>query len=358
MSNDVVIIGGGIVGLATALNVLERKPGLKVCVLEKEPGVAAHQTGNNSGVIHSGLYYKPGSAKAKTCVEGAKRLISFFRRHGVPHDICGKVVVAASVAEIPALTELFRRGVANGVPGIVEIGPERLREIEPRAAGVKALWVPGTGIVDYAVVSRKYAELIERATPNGKRRYRLTPASLGRARADGMAIVGLESWFSQRTGEPVSLLGWSLGRVYAREMAKTHPDIARCAITLGTPFTGHPRSTNAWRVYEWLTGTRVGDPELMSQVRTPPPVPTTSIYSRSDGVVAWHCSLNAPGPLAENIEVPASHVGMGMNPRALYAIADRLAQPIGRWAPFDASGARRWFFRTGTPESEPATAAR
>jgi len=163
---------------------------------------------------------------------------------------------------------------------------------------------------------------------------------------------------ANRTGEPVSLLGWSLGGIYAREMAKTHPDIARCAITLGTPFTGHPRSTNAWRVYEWLTGTRVGDPELMSQVRTPPPVPTTSIYSRSDGVVAWHCSLNAPGPLAENIEVPASHVGMGMNPLALYAIADRLAQPIGRWKPFDASGARRWFFRTGTPESEPATAAR
>jgi len=186
MSNDVVIIGGGIVGLATALNVLERKPGLKVCVLEKEPGVAAHQTGNNSGVIHSGLYYKPGSAKAKTCVEGAKRLISFCRRHGVPHDICGKVVVAASVAEIPALTELFRRGVANGVPGIVEIGPERLREIEPRAAGVKALWVPGTGIVDYAVVSRKYAELIERAGGRVKLGARVTGI---RTAHDGRRVI-------------------------------------------------------------------------------------------------------------------------------------------------------------------------
>ena len=163
---------------------------------------------------------------------------------------------------------------------------------------------------------------------------------------------------ADRTGEPVSLLGWSLGGLYAREMAKEHPDLARCVITLGTPFTGHPRDTNAWRFYEWLTGTRVDDPKLMAQVRVPPPVPTTSIFSRSDGIVAWHCSINPPGPLVENIEVPASHVGMGMNPTALYAIADRLAQPIGQWKPFAVSGARRWFFRTATPETMAAVAAR
>jgi pimeloyl-ACP methyl ester carboxylesterase len=162
---------------------------------------------------------------------------------------------------------------------------------------------------------------------------------------------------ADRTGEPVSLLGWSLGGLYAREMAKEHPEITRCVITLGTPFTGHPRDTNAWRVYEWLTGTRVGDPDVMAQVRIAPPVPTTSIFSRSDGIVAWRCSLNEPGPLAENVEVPASHVGMGMNPTALYAIADRLAQPIGQWRPFEVSGARRWFFRTGTPETMAAVAA-
>jgi pimeloyl-ACP methyl ester carboxylesterase len=154
---------------------------------------------------------------------------------------------------------------------------------------------------------------------------------------------------AERTGEPVSLLGWSLGGLYAREMAKELPDLTRCVITLGTPFTGHPRDTNAWRVYEWLTGTRVDDPKLMDEVRVAPPVPTTSIFSRSDGIVAWHCSINPPGPLVENVEVPASHVGMGMNPTALYAIADRLAQPPGAWKPFEASGARRWFFRTGTP---------
>ncbi len=153
----------------------------------------------------------------------------------------------------------------------------------------------------------------------------------------------------------MSLIGWSLGGIYARELAKRHPMQSRCVITLGTPFTGHPRATNAWRIYELLTGSKVGDAALMTEIRKAPPVPTTSIYSRSDGIVSWRCSLNEPAPLVENIEVHASHVGMGMNPLALYAVADRLAQPIGEWRSFDASGARRWFFRTGLPET--ATAA-
>jgi pimeloyl-ACP methyl ester carboxylesterase len=147
--------------------------------------------------------------------------------------------------------------------------------------------------------------------------------------------------------EPVSLIGWSLGGVYAREAAKELPEMTRCVITLGTPFTGNPRATNAWRFYEFLSGQPAHDAQLMAQVRQPPPVPTTSIYSRTDGIVAWRCSVNEAGPLAENIEVHASHVGMGMNPIALYAIADRLAQDPARWRPFDATGARRWFFRTG-----------
>ena len=147
--------------------------------------------------------------------------------------------------------------------------------------------------------------------------------------------------------EPVSLIGWSLGGIYAREVAKALPRQTRCVITLGTPFTGNPRATNAWRFYEFVSGHRVGDPDVIAQVRKPPPVPTTSIYSRTDGIVAWRCSVNDVAPLAENIEVHASHVGMGMNPIALYAIADRLAQDPGHWTHFDASGARRWFFRTG-----------
>lgn len=160
MIYDFAIIGGGIVGLATGLKLLERNPSLRLCVIEKEAAVAVHQTGNNSGVIHSGLYYKPGSAKAKTCVEGARRMVDFCIQHSIPLHICGKIVVAINEEQLPALAELLRRGQANGVPGIEEIGPERMREIEPHASGIKALWVPGTGIVDYPAVAGKYAELI------------------------------------------------------------------------------------------------------------------------------------------------------------------------------------------------------
>lgn len=160
---DLLIVGGGIVGLATALEATRRVPGIRVGVLEKENCVAAHQTGHNSGVIHSGLYYRPGSLKAKLCVEGAQAMLRFCQEHGIAHNVCGKVVVATSEAELPALEELHRRGTANGVPGLEVIGPERLREIEPHAAGIRALWVPTTGITDFAAVARKYVELIEAA---------------------------------------------------------------------------------------------------------------------------------------------------------------------------------------------------
>ena len=149
---------------------------------------------------------------------------------------------------------------------------------------------------------------------------------------------------ADRHGKTVSLIGWSLGGLYAREMAKELPELTRSVITLGTPFTGHPRATNAWRVYEWLSGQSAHDPVLSERLRIAPPVPTTSIYSRTDGVVAWRCSVQAAAPQAESIEVHASHVGMGMNPLVLYALADRLAQPEGRWRPFEARGARRWLF--------------
>lgn len=151
---------------------------------------------------------------------------------------------------------------------------------------------------------------------------------------------------AQRHGTRVSLIGWSLGGIYAREVAKMLADDVRCVLTLGTPFAGHPRSTNAWRLFEWLSGQRAEDHRLLAQVRRPPPVPTTSIFSRTDGVVAWQTCLNADLPHTENIEVHASHFGMGMNPLALYAVGDRLAQSPDQWQRFDASGARRWFFRT------------
>lgn len=146
-------------------------------------------------------------------------------------------------------------------------------------------------------------------------------------------------------GRKLSLIGWSLGGIYARELAKDFPRDVRQVITLGTPFTGHPRATNAWRLYELVTGHRIGAPEIHAPLRQPPPVPTTSIYSRTDGVVAWQCSVERRGPRTENIEVEASHFGIGLNALAWYAIADRLAQPEGGWRPFERSGALRWLYR-------------
>ncbi len=132
---DVAVVGGGIVGLATAWRLLEKDPRLSVVLLEKEGEAGAHQTGHNSGVIHSGLYYKPGSEKAKTCVEGGRLLLDFCRTYGVPHEICGKLVVATSEEELPRLDELARRGRENGVAGVREMGPQEFRKIEPEAAG-------------------------------------------------------------------------------------------------------------------------------------------------------------------------------------------------------------------------------
>lgn len=157
--STILIIGGGIVGLASGL-ALSARPGTRVVVIEAEPELARHQTGRNSGVIHSGLYYKPGSLKAKNCTHGRDAMYEFCRNHGIPHERCGKVVVAVDASEIPALEELERRGRANGLDGIRRLSPEELREIEPHAAGVSALFIPHTGIVDFRQVALKMAELI------------------------------------------------------------------------------------------------------------------------------------------------------------------------------------------------------
>ena len=138
-----------------------------------------------------------------------------------------------------------------------------------------------------------------------------------------------------KSGRKVSLIGWSLGGVYARLLASTRPELVRSVITLGSPFTGSARATNAWRVYEGVSGQSSEDPRRMKHVRPTPPVPTTSIFSRSDGVVAWQCSVEETGPQSENIEVVASHLGLGAHPAVLYALADRLAQPEGEWKPFN-----------------------
>lgn len=161
MLYDTVIIGGGIVGLATALRLLEKKPQLRLLLLEKENTVAAHQTGHNSGVIHSGLYYKPGSLKAKNCIQGYGQLLDFCQKHEIPHDICGKIVVATRPEELPQLQILYERGQQNGLTGLEMLSGEQMREIEPHVAGVQGIKVPQTGIVDYTAVAKKYAELIQ-----------------------------------------------------------------------------------------------------------------------------------------------------------------------------------------------------
>ena len=162
-TNAIAIIGGGIIGLAVAWECVRRFPGSKTTVLEKEDRVGAHQSSHNSGVIHSGLYYRPGSLKAATCVEGAARMKEFCRQHGLPLKVCGKVVVARSHEDIAALKELQRRGAANGVHTLTLIGPEQLHEIEPHCAGRAALHLPDVAITDYGEVTKKLAELVAAA---------------------------------------------------------------------------------------------------------------------------------------------------------------------------------------------------
>jgi L-2-hydroxyglutarate oxidase len=157
--SDLVIIGGGIVGLATAYRFLERFPGKTVAVLEKEDAIAKHQTGRNSGVLHSGVYYRPGSLRALNCRTGKAAMEEFCEREGLPYERCGKVIVAVDEKEFPQLEKTLANGTANGVR-CERIGPERLREIEPHCAGIAAVHVPVAGIVDYAMVARRLAELI------------------------------------------------------------------------------------------------------------------------------------------------------------------------------------------------------
>jgi L-2-hydroxyglutarate oxidase len=160
---DIVIVGGGIVGLATGLQILQHRPGLRLAVLEKEDRVAAHQSSRNSGVIHSGIYYRPGSLRASNCRRGYDLMLEFCRTHDLPFDICGKIIVAAEESERGQLDLIFRRGQENGLQGLRKIGPEEAREIEPHVRAVEAVWVPQAGIADYGLVARKYAELIEAA---------------------------------------------------------------------------------------------------------------------------------------------------------------------------------------------------
>lgn len=158
---DVVIIGAGILGLSTALALLSKNPSLKVAILEKEARIASHQTGHNSGVIHSGIYYKPGSLKAENCRKGVKQLYTYLDQKGIPYEKCGKLIVAKNEQELPALYELERRGKANGVPGLKLIEKEEIKAYEPHCTGIRALFSPDTSIVDYVNVAEAYLKDIQ-----------------------------------------------------------------------------------------------------------------------------------------------------------------------------------------------------
>ena len=158
-SFDVAIIGGGIVGAATAYKIQENFPNLSVGLFEKEAFLAPHQTGNNSGVIHSGIYYKPGSYKAKNCVDGRRELVKFAKDHNIPHDICGKVIAATDEKELPFLNKIYEHGIANGVEGVEKITAEQIAKIEPSVNSIAGLFVGCTGIIDYRAATEKMGEL-------------------------------------------------------------------------------------------------------------------------------------------------------------------------------------------------------
>lgn len=160
---DIIIVGGGIVGLATARDLLIRRPGQRVAILEKESAIGQHQTGHNSGVIHAGVYYAPGSLKARLCAEGREKTYEYCEQKGIRYEKCGKLIVAVEEEELPRLQNLWDRATANGVPGIRMVGPEEIREIEPHSAGIKGIFSPETGIVNWSEVARHYAEDVTNA---------------------------------------------------------------------------------------------------------------------------------------------------------------------------------------------------
>jgi pimeloyl-ACP methyl ester carboxylesterase len=216
-----------------------------------------------------------------------------------------------------------------------------LLNLAPKGDGHPVLVFPGMMASDITTAPlRSFLESRGYVTYGWKLRTNLGPRA-GVLEACRARLAEIRKRHKRR----ISLIGWSLGGIYAREFAKEFPRQVRLVITLGTPFTGHPKATNAWRLYELVTGHKIGAPDVHTALRVPPPVPVTSIFSRSDGVVAWQCSVEKEGPLHENIEVEASHLGLGFNPLSWYAIADRLAQPEGKWRRFDRSGGRAWLYR-------------
>ncbi len=217
-NSEVIVVGGGVVGLSVGREITRQFPRLRVVVLEKEARVGSHQSGHNSGVIHSGVYYKPGSWKARMCVQGAAAMVKFCQEHGVPYAVCGKVIVATADEELSRLRDLLERGQVNGVPGLKMLSREELREIEPHATGVAALHVPTTGITDYAKVCEKYAELI--GVQGGE--VRTSTKVLGIRASDGETVIETNGG-EFRASAVINCAGLFSDRV--SRMAGEHPEV-------------------------------------------------------------------------------------------------------------------------------------
>ena len=188
---DIAIIGGGIVGAATFYQLQKKYPALKIILLEKESRLAFHQTGNNSGVMHSGLYYKPGSLKAKNCVEGRKELVKFAEENNIPYDVCGKVVVAIEESELPYLNKIFATGLENKIEGIQKINAEQIKEHEPYCAGIAGIWVPCTGIIDYVKATDKMVEIA--LSLNSKSELALNTEATSFEKENGINVISTNS---------------------------------------------------------------------------------------------------------------------------------------------------------------------
>lgn len=241
-----------------------------------------------------------------------------------------------------ALTEL-PRALAEWGSLSVAAGP--LLATAPRGDGHPVLVLPGFMTSDASTaVLRRYLKRLGYEACTWDLGRNLGPRAIGR---EGEKLVAKLREIHERTGQKVSLVGWSLGGVMARLVARQAPDAVRQVITLGSPFAGSPRATNVWRLYEALTGQKIDDPHTQGQLKesaTPPPVPSTAIYSREDGVVAWQNCREPECGTTDNIEVHGSHCGLGVNPAVLYAVADRLAQPEDHWAPFKREGLKSWIY--------------
>jgi pimeloyl-ACP methyl ester carboxylesterase len=236
-----------------------------------------------------------------------------------------------------ALTELPRALVELGSLGLAA----PILATAPRGDGHPVMVLPGFVTTDISTAPlRRYLRDLGYDAHAWQLGRNLGPKAIGR---EGEKLIARLREIHDTTGQKVSLIGWSLGGVMARQLSRRAPEAVRQVISLGSPFTGHPHATNVWRTYQVLTGQRLDDPDTRFQLREsalPPPVPSTAIYSREDGVVAWQNCIEPQGPETDNIEVHGSHCGLGVNPAVLYAIADRLAQADGDWHPFERRGLR------------------